>query len=47
MKQNDIYKVLKYFNDMKALKNGKLGKRILRRAIGKVVGRFMNKIIGR
>ncbi|WP_162842314.1 hypothetical protein [Jeotgalicoccus halotolerans] len=39
-----LYAILKYSNDAKAVKNGKVGKRIGRRVYGKVTGRIARSI---
>ena len=41
--KSTIYKLLKWSNDYNAVKKGKVGKRVKRRAAGKMFG----KIIGR
>ncbi|MDD0822672.1 hypothetical protein ABES28_13240 [Bacillus licheniformis] len=45
--KNFLYSVLKISNDINAIKKGKVGKRIARRAVGKATGRAMNKWIGK
>jgi len=40
MKESSIYKFLKYFNDYKAVKKGRIKERIYNRLIGKLFGRF-------
>ena len=42
--KSKFYKVLKYSNDYKAIKNGKVIPRIKRRILGKLFMRLMNKI---
>jgi len=39
-----IYKFLKYFNDVKAVKNGRIAKRIGWRVGGKISGGFLNRL---
>ena len=39
-----IYTLLKYYNDYKAIKNGKIAQRIGRRVTGKITGRLMGKL---
>lgn len=41
---NLIYTMLKYFNDLKAIKNGRIVKRIGWRIAGKVSGRLFGRI---
>jgi len=41
---NVIYKLLKYINDFKAIKNNRIGKRIGWRVSGKVTGRLFGKL---
>jgi hypothetical protein len=40
MKESTIYKLLKYFNDFKAVKKGKIKQRIENRLLDKFFGRF-------
>lgn len=44
--QHNAYRALKYYNDAKAVRNGKIGRRIARRAYGKATGRLARKIFG-
>lgn len=44
MSQRTIYQILKYWNDYKAVKNGRMGRRIGRRVYGKVTGRLARKL---
>lgn len=39
-----IYKLLKYSNDINAIKKGKAGRRIGRRVAGKATGRLFGKL---
>lgn len=39
-----MYMLLRFLNDLNAVKKGKVGRRIGRRAAGKVTGRLFNKI---
>ena len=39
-----LYSLLKYSNDVSAIKRGKVGKRIGRRATGKVAGKTIRRI---
>lgn len=41
---NWIYKLLKYINDIRAIKNGRIGKRIGWRICGKLSNGFLNKL---
>ena len=40
MKESTIYKMLKYFNDFKAVKNGRVKQRVENRLMGKLFGRL-------
>lgn len=40
-----LYSVAKFLGDVTAIKKGAIGKRVLRRAAGKVTGRFLQKLI--
>lgn len=42
--KNFMYDVLKYSNDINAIKKGKMLPRIQRRLLGKLFGRILNKI---
>lgn len=39
-----LYGSAKFLGDVNAVKKGKVGKRIARRAAGKMTGKFMNKL---
>lgn len=39
-----LYKLLKYSNDVNAVKKGKVGKRIGRRVVGKAAGKGIGKL---
>ncbi|SET84393.1 hypothetical protein SAMN05216389_1389 [Oceanobacillus limi] len=39
-----LYKMLKYSNDVNAVKKGKVGKRVGRRVAGKATGKAMKKL---
>lgn len=39
-----IYKILRAWNDVDAVRKGKVGKRILRRLAGKEAGRILRKL---
>jgi len=41
-----VYTMLKYSNDYNAVKKGKIGRRILRRATGRTAGKIFKKIFG-
>jgi hypothetical protein len=41
---NSIYKFLKIFNDVKAVKNGRIMKRIGWRVSGKITGRIFGRL---
>ena len=42
--KSQIYKLLSMWNDASAVKKGKIGKRIGRRAAGKTTGRLLRKL---
>lgn len=42
--KNTLYKLLKFSNDLNAIKKGKTGKRLLRRAAGKYTGKGLGKL---
>lgn len=44
---NTIYKMLKYVNDIRAIKNNRIGKRIGYRISGKFTGRLLGRLFGR
>lgn len=44
MNTRPIYQALKYYNDYRAVRNGRVGRRILRRIYGKVTGRLAGRI---
>ena len=46
MNLHSIYKALKYINDVKAVKKGKVGRRVGRRIYGKAAGRLARKWFG-
>ncbi|MDQ0160044.1 hypothetical protein J2S77_002045 [Alkalibacillus salilacus] len=39
-----IYKLLRIWNDVDAVRKGKIGKRVGRRASGRATGKFLNKL---
>lgn len=43
MNMSLIYKILKYINDFRAIKNNRIGKRIWWRIGGKISNNFLNK----
>ena len=43
MNMSTIYKALKYINDIRAVKNNRIGKRIGWRIGGKISNSFLNK----
>lgn len=43
--KNMTYKALRISNDINAIRRGKIGQRIGRRATGKITGRLMNKLL--
>lgn len=43
MNMSLIYKILKYINDFRAIKNNRIGKRIGWRIGGKISNSFLNK----
>lgn len=44
MNMSTIYKALKYINDIRAVKNKRIGKRIGWRIGGKISNNFLNKL---
>jgi len=42
--KSSIYKFLRLWNDVSAVKKGKVGKRIGRRVAGKTTGRLLRKL---
>lgn len=40
-----LYTSAKFLGDVSAVKNGTIGKRIVRRVAGKAASRFINKIV--
>lgn len=44
--ESAIYKALRTYNDLKAVKRGRIGRRIGRRAYGKLSGRLARKLFG-
>ncbi|WP_200865969.1 hypothetical protein [Thalassobacillus devorans] len=42
--KSTIYKVLRVWNDVDAVRKGKIGRRIGRRTAGKVTGKIMRKL---
>lgn len=43
--RNALYKVARVMGDVNAVKKGKVGKRVARRAAGKATGRTLRKVI--
>jgi len=43
--RNALYKVARIMGDVNAVKRGKVGKRVARRAAGKATGRTLRKLI--
>lgn len=43
--KSSLYKGLRVSNDVNAIKRGKVGKRLARRAIGRITGKAMRKLI--
>jgi hypothetical protein len=41
-----MYCILKYTNDAKAVRKGRVGRRVARRAYGKATGRLARKLFG-
>lgn len=41
-----LYRIAKLMGDANAVKKGKVGRRVARRAAGKVAGRGMRKLLG-
>ncbi len=46
MTESSIYRMLKYYNDAKAVYKGRVPRRIGRRVYGKVAGRLAAKLFG-
>lgn len=44
--KNLLYKLLKYSNDVNAVKKGKTGRRIGRRLAGKATGKIFKRLFG-
>lgn len=44
MKKSTIYKLLKWSNDLNAIKKGKIGKRLGRRIGGKMTGKGLGRL---
>lgn len=44
MDMSTIYKALKYINDIRAIKNNRIGKRIGWRVGGKISNKFLSKL---
>ncbi|MFG6115513.1 hypothetical protein ACGTN9_10005 [Halobacillus sp. MO56] len=42
--KSNIYKVLRVWNDIDAVRKGKIGRRIGRRAAGKATGKILRKL---
>ncbi|GGC98212.1 hypothetical protein GCM10007216_31230 [Thalassobacillus devorans] len=42
--KSTIYKVLRIWNDVDAVRKGKIGRRVGRRAAGKATGKIMRKL---
>ena len=45
IKKSTIYKLLKWSNDLNAIKKGKVGKRVGRRVLGKATGKGIGKVV--
>ena len=45
MKESLIYKILKYFNDYKAVRNGRIKERVYNRLLGKLFGKAFKWMI--
>jgi hypothetical protein len=41
-----IYRLLRFRNDVNAVRRGKVGRRVARRAYGKATGRLARKLFG-
>lgn len=41
-----IYKMLKYSNDYRAIKKGRIGRRVGRRVYGKATGKWARRLFG-
>lgn len=46
MTQRDIYRLLRGVNDVRAVRRGRIGRRVARRAYGKLTGRFAGRLFG-
>jgi hypothetical protein len=44
--ERSIYKALRTYNDLKAIKRGRVGRRIARRAYGRVSGKLARRLFG-
>ena len=44
--ESQVYRTLKLVNDVKAVKNGRVPRRIGRRIYGKITGRIARRIFG-
>ena len=44
IKKSTIYKLLKWSNDLNAIKKGEVGKRVGRRVLGKATGKGIGKL---
>ncbi len=42
--RSSLYKIARLMGDVNAVKKGKVGKRVVRRAAGKVTGRSLGKL---
>lgn len=44
--ERTIYKTLRTINDLKAIKRGRIGRRIARRAYGRATGKLARRLFG-
>lgn len=44
--ESRIYRALRTYNDVKAVENGRIGRRIARRVYGRASGRLARKLFG-
>ncbi len=44
--RNINYKIARFLGDINAIQKGRTGKRVLRRIIGRLIGKFMRRLLG-
>jgi hypothetical protein len=44
--RNFLYKALRISNDVRAVRRGRIGRRVVRRAYGRLTGRLARKLFG-